>query len=79
LKSLISKLVIEGYARRIGETKKNKKLSERRSLQVKKFLESKGMSINNIQIVAYGNEKSDKIDLNKSLDRKVMLRIYRSR
>ncbi|MFT6631568.1 MAG: outer membrane protein OmpA-like peptidoglycan-associated protein [Bacteriovoracaceae bacterium] len=75
----ISKLVIEGYASRIGETKKNKKLSERRSLQVKKFLESKGMSINNIQIVAYGNEKSDKIDLNKSLDRKVMLRIYRSR
>jgi hypothetical protein len=75
----ISKIVIEGYASRIGNPIANKTLSERRSKKVKEFLESKGMSINNIQIVAYGNEKSDRVQLNKSLDRKVMLRIYRSR
>lgn len=75
----ITKLVIEGYASRIGSVKNNKTLSKRRSEHVKIFLESIGMNINDIKIVAYGNEKSDKVDINKHLDRKVMLRIYRSR
>lgn len=75
----ISKIVIEGYTSKIGSKKWNKKLSEMRAIKVRDYLLAEGVDKGIVEIVAYGNEKADEKDVNKSSDRKVMFRLYRSR
>ena len=77
--SMISKIVLEGYASQKGNKEKNLKLSERRSLSVKKYLLDNGVDMHFIDIVGYGDTFADKSVIDKDLDRKVMIRIYRKR
>lgn len=75
----ISKIVIEGYASRLGSAALNKKLSRKRSVSVRNYLEENGLDKSNLQIVAYGSENADEKILDSRGDRKVMTRVYRSR
>jgi outer membrane protein OmpA-like peptidoglycan-associated protein len=77
--SMISKIVLEGYASQKGNKEKNLKLSERRSKSVKKYLIENGVDMHYIEIVGYGDVYADKSVIDKDIDRKVMIRIYRKR
>jgi len=77
--SMISKIVLEGYASQKGNKEKNFKLSERRSSSVKKYLLNNGVDMHYIEVVGYGDAFADKTVIDKDLDRKVMIRIYRKR
>ena len=75
----ISKLVIEGYASTIGNEARNLRLSEQRSKAVKEYFISAGIEVKDIELVKYGSEKADKININQEVDRKVRVRVYRRR
>jgi outer membrane protein OmpA-like peptidoglycan-associated protein len=75
----ISKIVVEGYASRIGESEMNKELSKIRATVIKDYIIDQGMPADKVEIVSYGNTKADKEILNKKSDRKVSFRIYRNK
>lgn len=75
----ISKIIIEGYASRIGSAELNKKLSRSRSISVSRYLNKNGLAKKRLKIVAYGSENADEEVIDSSSDRKVMIRVYRSR
>lgn len=75
----LSKIVLEGYTSKIGSAKLNRSLSLKRTKAVREYLQDKGIKINLVETVAYGNKFSDANVLNKSEDRKVMFRVYRER
>ncbi len=75
----ISKIVVEGYASRMGEKEMNQELSNERAQVVKDYIISQGMPKSMVEIVSYGNSKADKKIINKKTDRKVAFRIYRNK
>lgn len=77
--SNVNKLVIEGYASTLGDAKRNKVLSLRRSQATKDYLIGCGIEVEDIHLVDYGSEFADKVEINRDIDRKVRIRVYRSR
>lgn len=75
----ISKIIVEGFASSMGNTQRNSKLSVARSQETKEFLVKNGIAPQIIEIVGYGDRFADKNILDKDSDRKVMLRVYRTR
>ena len=76
---MISKIVLEGYASKIGNKNKNLTLSQKRSASVKKYLLENGVDRLFIEVVGYGDMYADKLIIDNDVDRKVMIRIYRKR
>lgn len=77
--SYVNKIVIEGYASTLGNKERNKTLSLNRSKATKEYLLSCGIEDEKIELVDYGSEFADKVEINRDVDRKVRIRIYRSR
>lgn len=77
--SSISKIVIEGYTSKVGSASLNKRLSDKRIKSVVDYITSEGVENNIIQQVSYGDSQADDEVKNKTTDRKVMFRIYRTR
>ena len=75
----ISKVVVEGYASRIGGVDMNEKLATDRAKTVMKYIVDAGIEKDLIHYVSFGNSKSDRTILNKKIDRKVAFRIYRKK
>lgn len=75
----LNKIVIEGYASRVGSKTWNKKLSEQRAQVIREYLLEKNLPESILEFVGYGNDKADEKILDKAEDRKVMFRLYRSR
>lgn len=77
--SSISKIVIEGYSSKVGSKVLNKKLSDKRIKSAFDYITEQGIEKNIIQEVSYGDSQADLENKNKTTDRKVMFRIYRTR
>jgi outer membrane protein OmpA-like peptidoglycan-associated protein len=75
----IAKVVVEGYASRIGSIEANKALSVKRAKNVMDYILAAGVDEDLIHYVSFGSSKADKEVLNKKFDRKVSFRIYRSK
>ena len=75
----ISRIVVEGYASKVGSFELNKKLSKKRALRVIKYILNRGVNKDLIKYVSFGNSKADEFNQNNDEDRKVMFRIYRNR
>jgi outer membrane protein OmpA-like peptidoglycan-associated protein len=75
----IAKVVVEGYASRVGSIDSNEKLSTKRAKTVMDYIVKAGVDKELIHYVSFGNSKSDKVVLNKKVDRKVAFRVYRSK
>jgi outer membrane protein OmpA-like peptidoglycan-associated protein len=75
VKEANGKLVIEGYASARGKHEYNIRLSQKRALNVLKYLNEVGLNPSMSSIVAYGDSKSlDSVA--EHLNRKVMIRLY---
>lgn len=77
--SSISKIVIEGYTSKVGSAALNKRLSDKRIKSVVDYITNQGIEDDIIQQVSYGDSQADDQVKNKTTDRKVMFRIYRTR
>ncbi len=75
----ISKIVVEGYASRLGSIERNEELSTQRAKNIMDYVISKGIDKDLIHYISFGNSKSDKNDVDKDQDRKVAFRIYKSK
>lgn len=74
----IKHIVIEGFASKVGNSKKNQKLSMERALEVQNALIAGGIDKEMTSIVAYGDTSNQQFkDINKN--RRVQFRVYISK
>ena len=71
----IKKVVIEGYASKVGNSVSNQTLSEKRAANAKAALVENGINVKLIETVGYGDKKS-KMKSPPEEERKVQFRIY---
>lgn len=71
----ISKVIIEGYASKVGPAKLNARLSKERAENVENYLKRKGVKSNILQIVYYGDDYINE-EPELWMNRKVEFRVY---
>ncbi len=71
----IKKIIIEGYASKVGNSAQNQVLSDKRAKNAKDALVKNGVSASLIETVGYGDKKSKKKSSPEE-ERKVQFRIY---
>ncbi len=74
----VSKVIIEGYASKVGKSSFNRVLSVKRARNVMKFLLSRGVSSDLMQTVAYGDDYLNE-EPEHWQNRRVEFRIYNKR
>jgi outer membrane protein OmpA-like peptidoglycan-associated protein len=74
-----AKLIVEGHTDNVGEPDNNKKLSEKRAMNVAAVFIQSGIPMDNVKIIGYGQEKPvvpNDTDKNRAKNRRVEIRIH---
>lgn len=72
------RIEIQGHTDSLGSNDYNQRLSERRALSVKRYLEQKGIGSQRMNVKGYGKNKpirSNKTDKGRAINRRVMIKI----
>jgi outer membrane protein OmpA-like peptidoglycan-associated protein len=74
-----AKLIVEGHTDNVGDADNNKKLSEKRALNVAAVFIQSGIPMDSVKIIGYGQEKPvapNDTDVNRAKNRRVEIRIH---